>query len=279
MYLDWLIALIKAALLAAIQGFTEIFPVSSSGHLIILSSILGIEITFLDILLYHLGTLLAIAIFFRQDLLEILRLKFGWQLPAKLILSFIITGIVGLAMRAGIVPLLVNQPEQVAGVLIINGAFLFFFANKNTVGQRKFSELQWSEFIFLGIIQGFAAIPGISRLGMTLGLGLLIGMSWREALKLSFLLSIPTLLFANLFELFAINPQSQAALSNSLIFGFQQQTAGIVLTWMMLFLIVLLVGLGSLHMLLKNFSKPMLNYIAVYCLSAGVFYTLFFQLF
>ncbi|HLP44112.1 MAG TPA: undecaprenyl-diphosphate phosphatase, partial [Candidatus Nanoarchaeia archaeon] len=150
-------------------------------------------------------------------------------------------------------------------------------------GDRRIEQLRLQDFLLIGIIQGITAIPGISRLGFTLGIGLIIGLMWMDALKLSFLLSLPTILFANLYELVlqtggfsviklleAINGQGQwippLSSSNTLI-G--------VLTFITSFAS----GLFAVRILSSHLTRKLLGYFGLYCLSAGVFFILYYQLF
>ena len=195
MYSNWL----ALPFLGMIQGFTEVFPISSSAHLILYGQVLGYEITFGKILFLHLATFLGILIYYRKDVAKILTGKYGNKMILFILISFTATAIVGLLLENAIVRL-VDRPPQVSQLLIINGFVLAAASLIPTSGTRTISNLSLYDFIFIGLLQGLAGFPGISRLGLTLIGCSLRKMKWSEAVRLSFILSLPTILAANLYR-------------------------------------------------------------------------------
>jgi len=205
--------LVESALLGILQGITEFLPVSSSGHLVIVQHYLGMEkpALFLDVML-HLGTLTAVVIIFRQDLRglieeEWLPLK-KWaslsELSARLrqarttifiLLATVPTALMGYWGQERIERLFVN-PRVVGAALIFTGTILWltrFFRE-----QQK--EMTPYHALIIGLAQGLAITPGISRSGLTIATGLFLGLPPQLAASFSFLISIPAVLGAVLLE-------------------------------------------------------------------------------
>jgi undecaprenyl-diphosphatase len=212
--------------LGLIQGFTEVFPVSSSGHLAmtrrILQDILGLEgIPFEVAVFLHFGTFVAILLFYQKDVVSLWRSsvasllkrvgkplmrspqpstnELGERTPAFLLVSLFLTGMLGLGLRA-IARRCYENPLIVGGLLVLNG-LVVYLAGQFSSGSRRIRDLGVWDYVIIGLAQGLSVIPGLSRFGFTLCAGLWRKMEWFEALKLSFLLSLPTVLAAGLLEL------------------------------------------------------------------------------
>jgi undecaprenyl-diphosphatase len=186
----------EAMLLGLIQGLTEFLPVSSSGHLVIFQHILGFDkppVTF-DVLV-HVATLLAIIAVFRE---EIRRLNI---LTGKaIILGLIPTAIIGLFLN--------NFRDQLFGSLHLVGVALMFttllLASSKFIRISKVKYLKrisYKTALVIGIAQGIAVIPGISRSGATIISGLWAGLDKKTAIAFSFLLSIPAVIGAQILEM------------------------------------------------------------------------------
>jgi undecaprenyl-diphosphatase len=190
----------QAVISGIVQGITEFFPISSSGHLVLLHNLLGVKEAALafDVFL-HFGTLLSIILFFRKDIINML-------VRDRTMLKFIIIGsiptvIIGLIFKDMAESLFTN-PRFVGISLIITGVFLFlasFFAMRWKM-LRKEKQLGAVNSIIVGIAQGIAVVPGISRSGSTIGMALILGLSEENALKFSFLLALPAVLGANVLK-------------------------------------------------------------------------------
>lgn len=206
--------LFQAILLGVIQGLTEFIPVSSSGHLVLAQFFFGIEtgenITF-EVFL-HLGTLLAVLIYFRMQIWEMAKSLFCWgdklggethrknrMLIVYLILATLATGVVyavfkGFFENAYANPLMVSCMLIITGILIFSSDFI-----KNTATPA--SNMGFIKSIIIGLAQGFAILPGISRSGTTISASLFCNIKRKDAAHFSFLLSIPAILAANVSEL------------------------------------------------------------------------------
>jgi len=181
-------------LLGIIQGLTEFLPVSSSGHLVIAQRLFGFtgaEVAVVIVL--HLGTLVAVIIFFFRDIVVALR---DMKLMAFILLATFITGAIGV-LGKNFFESLFNSPQAAITALFITGIILLM-TRKISTGERKKTELK--DGIILGLTQAVAIIPGISRSGITISTLLFRGMHKEACFKLSFLVSIPLILGATLLE-------------------------------------------------------------------------------
>lgn len=193
---------LQAFILGAVQGLTEFLPVSSSGHLVIFQHLFGLADTPLvfDVLM-HMGTLMAVFIAFWQDIVEILKKPFR-KLTYLIIVGIIPAGLAGYLLAPYFEATF--KSLLVVGIgLIFTGVILMVserYANKY-VGLKEEYETSYLDVIFIGLIQALAIIPGISRSGSTISAGLFAGLDRDFAARFSFLLSIPVILGAGIFEL------------------------------------------------------------------------------
>ncbi len=204
------ISIPQAIILGVVQGLTEFLPVSSSAHLVFFQSLFELKEPpmFFDVML-HVGTLLAVVVYLRRDILNIIqgiRTKLtgekgneeGARLFLLVLLGTIPTGIIGLAFKDWFESLF-SQPLTVGIMLLVTGSFLWFtrWAKKNG---KKIMNMKVIDSILIGIAQGVAIIPGISRSGATISMGLFCGVDRELSGKFSFLLSIPAILGATFLE-------------------------------------------------------------------------------
>ena len=201
---------IQASCLALIQGLTEFLPISSSAHLIFPSALFGWEDQGLAFdVAVHFGTLLAVVLYFRQDIYEILR---GWTLH-------VVKRQTGAEARLGWMIILATFPLIIAGLLLqdivdtyfrstaviasttIIFALLLWFADKKTQTNQNLNSLHWQAFLMIGLAQVMALVPGTSRSGVTMTAGLFCKLNRKDSAKLSFLLSIPAITGAALLLL------------------------------------------------------------------------------
>ena len=197
--------LVETVLLGVIQGLTEWLPVSSTGHLRMFENFLGLEFpVFFDVVL-HFGTLIVILAFFREDVDRIIfslrRLDFktesGRMVPL-IIVGVIPTMLIGLSFGWLIEG--VFQRNLPIGIAFLFGGTLLF---SSRVGKEKGREISYSTAVMMGVAQGVAIVPGISRSGATIAVALLLGVKREEAFKFSFLLSVPAILGALSYTLYA----------------------------------------------------------------------------
>lgn len=194
--------ILEALLLGIVQGLTEFLPVSSSGHLVIFQHLLGISeppLTF-DVLV-HIGTLFAVFIAFRDDIIAILRKPFS-RLTYLLIVACIPAVLAGYLL-APIFEASFSSLLVVGVGLLITGTLLKHsenLANRNII-VKEVEETRYRDALFIGILQAIAIFPGISRSGSTIAGGMIAGLDRNFAAHFSFVLSIPVIIGAAVFQL------------------------------------------------------------------------------
>jgi undecaprenyl-diphosphatase len=195
--------MVTAALWGLVQGLTEFLPVSSSGHLVLVPALLGIdEPDLATSAVLHLGTLLAVLWYFRRELFGLLRhpaTAENRRLWKFLIIGTIPAAVIGLTLRSPI-EVVFTEPWIVAICLVITGVILLA-AHRLADGERRVAAVTTGDAAIIGMAQAFALLPGISRSGMTITGGLVQGMSRPEAARLGFLLGVPAILGAGGLEL------------------------------------------------------------------------------
>src|SRR3989338_1107019 len=193
-----------------IQGLTEFLPISSSGHLVILHDFLKFD--FIDNLAFdvilHLGTLVALILFFWQDILKYFlafcQSFFRWEINSNfeqrfawyLILANIPAAIVGFFWE-DLIGTVFRQTWIVASMLIVVGLILYL-ADRYLVGQNRLSQINFKNSLIIGLAQALVLIPGVSRSGITIIAGLSQKLNRETAARFSFLLSIPIIFAAGM---------------------------------------------------------------------------------
>ncbi len=209
--------LIQAIIIALLQGVTELFPVSSLGHAVVLPRLLGWDIDqssngFLPFLVVlHLGTAVALLAYFWRDWMGILKAFVGmgpgeerrqqWHLLWLIIVATLPAVVLGFALEK-LLKSLFGVPTAAAFFLIVNGGLLFFGERlrQRSTGDRKLSEMTWLGALLIGFAQSLALIPGISRSGTTMVGGLLMGLHHKESAHFSFLIATPIIIGATVLE-------------------------------------------------------------------------------
>lgn len=205
--------ILQAIVLGLIQGLTEFIPVSSSGHLVLAQHLFGIQagndISF-EVFM-HLGTLLAVLIFFRKLIWELIASMFSWKasldgethrinraLIMYLIISTLATGVFYIIFE-DILKAAYQNSLLVAIMLVITG-IIIFVSDYVKNASIPASNIGFIKSVIIGLAQGVAIIPGISRSGTTIATSLFCGIKRKDAAHFSFLLSIPAILAANVQE-------------------------------------------------------------------------------
>ena len=193
---------LEALLIGAVQGLTEFLPVSSSGHLVILQNLLGVkEQPLIFAVLVHMGTLISVLVAFRADIIAILRQPFT-RLTYLIVVGCIPAGLAGFFLA----PLFARAFESLLVVglgLLFTGVILQVSERlaAMTIFGKEVRETSYKDALVIGLMQAVAIIPGISRSGSTIAAGLMSGLDREFAARFSFLLSIPVILGAGIFEL------------------------------------------------------------------------------
>ena len=256
--------MLRSLFLGVLQGLTEFLPVSSSGHLALFQQFMdmgGDTLTF-DILL-HAATMLATIIYFRIEIWSALkgwsegfmssqaRKAPEWILGWAVIAGNIFTVIIALMLKP-MVEIWVKSTFAVSSALLVTSGVLFL-ASSISPGRGK---LSLPRGILVGIAQGLAVIPGLSRSGITIVTGMKVGLSPEKAFSFSFLLSIPAIMGANLLEAFSIA-------------GNQFHKVDLPGGWFLGMMAAFLSGYWALKVLRKFVVQGKWRGFAFYCLAAG----------
>lgn len=209
---------IHAIILAIVEGITEFLPISSTGHMIIASSVMGIAhdpfVKSFEVIIQF-GAILSVLLLYWRRFLP------HWSFYKKLFVAFIPTGVIGFIFK-DIVENLLGSVEVVAWSLIVGGVILIWsdkvFAHLHSMG-RTTNDLDYKDSFKLGLFQALAMIPGISRSGATIMGGLLLGMNKKEAAEFSFFLAVPTMAAATGYKLLKLSDTIEANQIGLLLIG------------------------------------------------------------
>lgn len=206
-----------SAVLGVVQGIAEFLPISSSGHLTLLQHFLGMpEPDNLFNILLHFATLLAVCVYYFQDVVEMIAEFFrgiaalfsrnpsrGNPPEARRLVLLVIVGTLPLFVVMLIknqVEALGNYPVVVSCALLITGCILFF-SDRMASGRKTARSATLKDALLVGVAQGFATVPGLSRSGCTISAGMAVGFDRKFAVRYSFLMSIPAILGANVLSI------------------------------------------------------------------------------
>jgi undecaprenyl-diphosphatase len=256
-----MMSIAQAIFLGIVQGLTEFLPISSSGHLVLFQSLFGMKDPqlFFNVML-HFGTLLAVVIFFRKDVIGILRAvgstvtgrrknEEGEKLFFLMVIASIPTGLMGIVFQDWFESLFA-QPKTAGAMLLVTGTILYLTRWVKKEG-RDLTKMRWVDALLIGVAQGMAIIPGISRSGATISIGLFCGLNRDLAGRFSFLISIPAILGATLLEMREGQSVSEVSVSLS----------GMVVAFG--------VGLLSLSVLMKIIKTGNISNFSYYCWAIG----------
>ena len=246
-----------ALILGMLQGLTEFLPVSSSGHLVLAQELLDVKNNGIAFeVVVHLGSLLAVLIYFRTRIVEIIKSIFDKTLiyPRKIIL-FIFIGslpaVVAVLFFKDFFEEAFSNPYLTSIMLIITGIIL----SSTQFIKIGSEQMKYKSSIIMGIGQALAIMPGISRSGTTIAIGMMAKVKPSEAAEFSFLLSIPAILGAVLFKYDELSSISADLTGLYLI--------GLVTSFIF--------SLIAVYAVLKIINKGKFQYFGYYCLAAGVF--------
>ena len=221
---------IEILILAAIQGISEFLPVSSVAHLVVVSKYYAFnnQNLLIDICL-HLGSLIAIIFYFRNDLFNFIKNK---NFLIKIIIGTIPIIPVGFILyQTGVINHLRNL--EIIGWMSLIFAILLYISDKSKTQKKIESEFTNKSAIFIGMFQILALIPGVSRAGITITSGRLLGFNRYDSAKISFFLSIPTLAAASILGIYNIYKEGSSELNflaiTAIIFSFTFSYLTIVL--------------------------------------------------
>jgi undecaprenyl-diphosphatase len=251
------VSIMDAIILGVVQGFTEWLPISSSGHLVIVQSLLGISVPAAFDIVIMVGTIIALIIYFRQTLFSLARGIFTGDRIALRYCSFIVIAGIGTALLGfsgkTFFKGLFYQPFLVSCLIIVTGIFLFIASR----AKPSAGEMTARKALVIGIAQGIAVAPGISRSGSTIGAALLLGIKAEDAAVFSFLIGIPAMTIATLVTCFEepVATVTFAPLAVATITAF-------------------VTGYASIGLLMKLLKENRFIIFAYYCIGAGLFFAL-----
>lgn len=200
--------LLKALILGIVEGLTEFLPVSSTGHLIIVGSLLGYtddQAKVFEIVI-QLGAILAVCWLYRARILRVLGGMWTREpqrrFAINILVAFLPAVLFGLIFHDIIKTYLFN-PLTVAGALIVGGLAILWIESRPLKARfNEVDDITWREALKVGLAQCLALFPGVSRAGATILGGLLFGLSRRAATEMSFFLAIPTMLAATVYDVY-----------------------------------------------------------------------------
>lgn len=267
--MDWL----KVIILGIVQGLTEFLPISSSGHLVLSERIfdLHLENIYLEVFL-HFGTFVAVVIIFWRDIWGIIKTlweniflgkrsddsAYYQKLFLCLLIGTVPAGVLGLLFK-DLVENAFDNTFLTSLMLILTGLFLFITrfsrVRKESVG--------FTDSLIIGLAQGLALLPGISRSGWTIGTGLFRGIKGTKAAEFSFLLSLPAIIGASVLKLKE---------------GFDQSLSyDIMALYLLGALFAFVFGYIAIKSLLQIVKKGRFEYFGYYCIIIGVFSLIFLR--
>lgn len=260
--------IIQTTILAIVQGITELFPVSSVAHSVLTPYIFSwnldpefLKKNFLPfVVMMHLGTTIALLLFFWRDWIDIVKSVFNKK-DSKKLLALIIVGtlpaaIIGFVFEKPLIRLFSNVTAA-AIFLIFNGFFLYFGEKMRLKGTKKIEDLTYGQTAIIGLFQSLALIPGFSRSGSSMTAGFRVGLKHEESAHFSMLLATPIIAGAGVLEV----PKLFKAGTHGLL---QMSLFGGVLAGVFAFISVLI--------LMRWFKKKEINAMrpfAYYCWMVG----------
>lgn len=250
-----------ALILGVIQGLTEFLPVSSSGHLEIGSSLLGLKNSnnLLFAVIVHLATAMSTIVVYRKDIrvlaVGLIRFKMNesWNFASKILLSMIPVAIIGLLWQDEIESFFSGNLVLVGSMLMVTSILL---AVSHFIGKQS-GEVTFFKALIIGMAQAVAVLPGISRSGATISTALILGIERERAAKFSFLMVLIPIIGAAILKLkdYLDAPISMGIPIPSLVIGF---------------LAAFVSGYFACRLMVKLVTKGSLVFFAIYCALVGI---------
>lgn len=258
---------LDAILLGIIQGITEFFPVSSSGHLKLFQYFLGLKNLdryILFDLVCHLGSLIAILILFWDKIVYVIK-----QDRIKILQAFVaLLPLIPIFFGLKTIKNIYNQPQYLGFFFLTTSWILFAGIHWGfTKRPERMAKTRWSDSFMIGVFQALAVLPGISRSGSTISAARLLGWSREEAIFFSFFLSIPTIIGASAYEVYT--HCKDGTLLNS----------GVPFTSYLLgFITSFVAGYFALRYLIQLLKQDKFIYFVWYTLAIGIATVLYFSI-
>ncbi len=245
-----MITIIQAIILGIIQGITEWLPISSSGHLVIFQNLFNITPPIIFDISLHIGSLIVILTVFWKDIITLTKgvlrkEKTHLKFLAYLIIASIPIAIVGFFLNSYIKAIF--NDLRTVGLSLLFTSLMLFLSKK-----AKANKLTLKNTYIIGMFQAIAILPGVSRSGMTISAGLIQGIKKQEVIKFSFLLFIPAIIGAALFEMRNI---SQVTNISAMLIGT---------------IVSIITGIISLKFLIRIIKTNKFHYFGYYCFLLGI---------
>jgi undecaprenyl-diphosphatase len=199
---------IKALILGILEGLTEFIPVSSTGHLIIASSLLDFtgERAKVFAIVIQMGAILAVCWAYREKLIEVIcglpSDPGSRRFAANIVIAFLPAAVIGVLLH-GFIKAKLFSPLTVAAALVVGGMVILWVESRPRSARiQAIEEMRWQDALKVGFAQTVAMFPGVSRAGATIIGGMLLGLSREAATRFSFFLAIPTMLGAAVYDLY-----------------------------------------------------------------------------
>jgi undecaprenyl-diphosphatase len=211
---------LHALILGIVEGFSEFLPISSTGHLLLVSDLLKLEQTnFLKtfLIVIQLGSILSVIVFYWRSLL------IRKEAMLRIIAAFIPTAIVGFLLEKVIRDVLFESVATILWALAIGGIILIVFEkyhHESPTDVTDMEKITYTQAFLIGLCQALAVIPGVSRSGATIVGGMLLGVSRKAIVDFSFVLAVPTMLAATLLEIVKHHSEMSFDQSGLLLIGF-----------------------------------------------------------
>lgn len=265
---------LQAAIVGAVQGLSEFLPISSSAHIVFAGAIYKLatgvalpevansEEVFFDILI-HLATLLAVFIFFKNDIWEIIKGFFkglkekkydepNFKMAVYILVATFVTGVFGFVFKDFAESLTV-KPKIVSCLLVVTG-FILFFSEKF---KKQITQINFKNSVIIALAQGLAVFPGLSRSGLTIAAAIFQGIDRVQAAKFSFLISVPIIILASMAY-----PLLRLDISDIQTFNFKAIIIGVIIAFVS--------GYLCIKYFMRFLEKSTLRSFAYYCWVVGV---------
>ncbi len=257
---------IQSLLLGALQGVAEFLPISSSGHLVLLRQLMNLaEVPLLYDVVLHVSTLIVVIIVFRGKIGSVFSSiwraarsaaapedRENLRLALYILIATVVTGVLGFGLSR-FESLFFNRPRLVSLLFLVTALFLLSTLLRR--GRRDYIQIGFLGAVIVGLAQGVAVLPGISRAGITISVALLLGLDRQRAGEFSFLIAIPAILGAALLQVREVGALLDIVDPVTLLVGFAAS---------------FLIGLLSLLLLLRVVRKGRLALFSIYLIPLGV---------
>jgi undecaprenyl-diphosphatase len=253
----------EAVVLGMLQGATEFLPVSSSGHLVVGQTLLGLEIPGVQFeVTVHVATLVSVLVIYRDRLIRLLRGALGgdreaWKYAGLIALATLPAGVVGVFFLDAIEGLF-ESPWVPAIAFLVTGAILW--STRRALGRAASKTPTWRAALLIGLAQAFALVPGISRSGTTVAMALWLGVTAEEAAAFSFLMAIPAIGGAGLLQVPDLVSQGLTLSGAAVATGF---------------IVAAFTGILAIKAFVALLERRAFHHFAFYCWTLGALFLLY----